>query len=129
MCSRALGSESAADDVRTEIFMLEIIPTFETVVEPLPMPCTARREVEFVERKGLGHPDSICDAVMESISVALSRAYLDAVGHVLHNNSDTGWLVAGKTARSRGGGTVDAPMRLVIGDRATSAFGNKTIPV
>lgn len=109
--------------------MLKIIPHFETVVEPLLMPATARREIEFVERKGLGHPDSICDAVMESVSVALSRAYLDAVGHVLHHNVDKGLLVAGQTTPKLGGGAVKVPMRLVIGDRATSVFGNKTIPV
>ena len=33
----------------------------------------AERMVEIVERKGLGHPDSICDAVMEQVSLALSR--------------------------------------------------------
>lgn len=109
--------------------MLEIIPNFETVVESLSMPATARREIEFVERKGLGHPDSICDAVMESVSVALSRAYVKAVGHVLHHNVDKGLLVAGQTTPKLGGGTVEVPMRLVIGDRASSVFGNKTIPV
>ncbi len=109
--------------------MLEIIPNFETVVESSPMPATARREVEFVERKGLGHPDSICDAVMESISVELSREYLKSVGQVLHHNIDKGLLVAGQTTPKLGGGTVELPMRLVVGDRATSVFGNKVIPV
>lgn len=109
--------------------MLDIIPNFETVVEPLPMPSTARREIEFVERKGLGHPDSICDAVMEAVSVALSREYLKTVGHVLHHNVDKGLLVAGQTTPKLGGGTVEVPMRLVVGDRASSVFGNKMIPV
>ena len=109
--------------------MIEIVPKFVTAVEPLAMPATARREVEFVERKGLGHPDSICDSVMEAISVALSQAYVKAVGHVLHHNVDKGLLVAGQTTPKLGGGTVEIPMRLVIGDRASSVFGNKTIPV
>lgn len=109
--------------------MLEIIPNFETIIEPSPMPSAARREVEFVERKGLGHPDSICDSIMEAISVALSRTYLKDVGHVLHHNIDKGLLVAGQTTPKLGGGTVETPMRLVIGDRATSVFGNKTIAV
>ena len=42
-----------------------------------------QREVEFVERKGIGHPDTICDSVMESISLELSRIYLEAAGHIL----------------------------------------------
>lgn len=109
--------------------MFKILPQTATVIEPIAMPATARREIEFVERKGLGHPDSICDAVMESISVALSRAYLDAVGHVLHHNIDKGLLVAGQTTPKLGGGTIETPMRLVIGDRASNVCGNKTIPV
>jgi S-adenosylmethionine synthetase len=40
----------------------------------------------LVERKGLGDPDSLCDAMMEAISVALCRTYLDTIGQVLHHN-------------------------------------------
>jgi len=40
------------------------------------------QQVELVERKGLGHPDSICDAIMEAISVALSREYMKTFGGV-----------------------------------------------
>ena len=36
----------------------------------------AQEAVEIVERKGLGHPDTICDAVMESVAVELAQAYL-----------------------------------------------------
>lgn len=88
-----------------------------------------KRSVEYVERKGLGHPDTICDSVMESISVALSRAYLDAAGRVLHHNVDKGLLVAGQTTPKLGGGTVTAPMRLVVGDRATAFIDGRPIAV
>lgn len=76
-------------------------------------------EVEIVERKGLGHPDSICDAIMEEISVALSREYLSRFGRVLHHNIDKGLLIAGEADHKLGGGLVVEPMRLIIGDRAT----------
>ena len=79
----------------------------------------SRQDVEIVERKGLGHPDTICDAIMEAMSVALSAEYLKQVGRVLHHNLDKGLLVAGQTTPALGGGRIDAPMRLVIGDRAT----------
>ena len=55
----------------------------EVSIEKQPAMPVSRREVEYVERKGIGHPDSICDAVMESISVALSRKYLEVAGQVL----------------------------------------------
>ncbi len=80
----------------------------------------AELDVEIVERKGLGHPDTICDLVMEDISQALSRAYLQRVGTILHHNCDKGLLVAGRVERKFGGGKVAEPMRLVIGDRAAA---------
>jgi S-adenosylmethionine synthetase len=101
----------------------------EVVVEPLSGVPVARQRVEYVERKGLGHPDSICDAMMEAVSVALSEAYLDRFGRVLHHNIDKGLLVAGQTCPSFGGGVVEAPMRVVVGDRATSSVGDVSIPV
>jgi len=84
---------------------------------------------EIVERKGLGHPDSICDAVMESVAVELAQAYLKTCGRVLHFNADKGMLVAGQVACRFGGGSVLAPMRLIMGDRATFEWHNKRIPV
>jgi len=86
-------------------------------------------EVEIVERKGVGHPDSICDAIMEEISIALSREYLSSFGRVLHHNVDKGLLIAGEVERKLGGGLVAEPMRLIIGDRATFEAEGKTIPV
>ncbi|WP_299461608.1 methionine adenosyltransferase [uncultured Gimesia sp.] len=81
---------------------------------------TFERRTEFVERKGIGHPDTICDGIAESISIALCQAYLDRAGRVLHHNIDKGLLIAGETRPALGGGIVDVPMRLVIGDRATA---------
>jgi S-adenosylmethionine synthetase len=88
-----------------------------------------RQATEYVERKGKGHPDTICDSVMESISVALSAAYLETAGRVLHFNIDKGLLVAGQTEPKFGGGKVLAPMRLFVGDRATDSYEGKKIPV
>lgn len=85
--------------------------------------------VEIVERKGLGHPDTICDAVMEAVAVQLAQAYLKTCGRVLHFNADKAMLVAGQVACRFGGGSVLAPMQLVMGDRATFEWKNKRIPV
>lgn len=85
--------------------------------------------MEIVERKGLGHPDTICDAVMERVAVELAQAYLKICGHVLHFNADKGMLVAGQVACRFGRGSVLAPMRLVMGDRATFEWKGKHVPV
>jgi S-adenosylmethionine synthetase len=99
------------------------------VIEYLPHIPISQQQMELVERKGLGHPDSMCDAIMEAISVALCRLYLEATGQVLHHNLDKGLLVAGQTTPALGGGTVDAPMRLIVGDRATVEWQGQHFPV
>lgn len=99
------------------------------IVEQIHGPPLAEREAEIVERKGVGHPDTICDGIMEAVSVALNRVYLETFGTILHNNIDKGLLIAGQVEKWFGGGRVTRPMELVIGDRATSSFGGQEIPV
>ncbi|MBI5236024.1 MAG: methionine adenosyltransferase [Deltaproteobacteria bacterium] len=85
--------------------------------------------VEIVERKGLGHPDYICDASLEAASIALSKEYLKKTGRVLHYNLDKGLLVAGQADKGFGYGRIVEPMELIIGDRATYSFGKVKLPV
>jgi S-adenosylmethionine synthetase len=99
------------------------------IIEELKQTPVAQQRVELVERKGTGHPDSICDAVMEQASLALCREYLNNFGRILHHNVDKGLLVAGRTAPHPGGGEVLEPMRLVFGDRATAEYRGKRIDV
>ncbi len=99
------------------------------VCEQYTAPPLARQRCEIVERKGLGHPDTICDLVMDAISVALCREYERVAGHILHHNLDKSLLIAGQTVKHCGGGRVIRPMEFVMGDRATDRFGAVTIPV
>lgn len=99
------------------------------LVEPYQGRAVSKQAVEVVERKGIGHPDSMCDAIMEAISVALSQAYQAEFGAVLHHNIDKSLLAAGRVERRFGGGRVVKPMELTIGDRATATFRGKTLPV
>lgn len=85
--------------------------------------------VEIVERKGIGHPDTICDSIMDKISVELSKEYLKRVGHILHHNIDKSLLVAGSTDIKFKGGEVLEPIKLIIGDRATFEADGEDIPV
>jgi S-adenosylmethionine synthetase len=99
------------------------------VIEHLSGTPVSKRRVEIVERKGLGHPDSICDAVAEAASISLARHYRDTFGGILHYNLDKGFLAAGKVERRLGGGEVLEPMRLIMGDRATARFRDQKIPI
>ena len=99
------------------------------VVETFKGKSITEHRVEIVERKGTGHPDQICDSVMEAISIALCREYLDRFGTILHHNIDKGLLAAGRVEKRFGGGRVVRPMELIIGDRATFKADGQEIPV
>ena len=97
-------------------------------VEPVDGRAVEDQDVEIVERKGLGHPDSLCDGIAEHVSQALARAYLDRVGTVLHYNTDETQLVAGRSAPAFGGGEVVDPIYLLITGRATKEYEGTKIP-
>lgn len=99
------------------------------LIESLKEAPVSDHQVEIVERKGIGHPDSICDSIMEEISVALSQEYLKTFGSVMHHNIDKGLLVAGSAQPRLGGGEVLEPMKLVFGDRATFEANGVRVPV
>jgi S-adenosylmethionine synthetase len=85
--------------------------------------------VEIVERKGLGHPDTICDALAEMLSRVLCREYLNRFGLILHHNVDKMLLCAGSAVASFGGGNVLAPMHIYLGGRAVSEMKGARIPI
>jgi S-adenosylmethionine synthetase len=99
----------------------------EIVIEVMHEP--AEPEVEFVERKGLGHPDSVCDALVEQWSLALSRHYLAHYGAVLHHNVDKALLVGGAAEPRFGGGRVLEPITIFLAGRATAEVGGSAVPV
>lgn len=99
------------------------------LVGELKQPALEDQRMEICERKGIGHPDTICDAIMNRVSVELSKEYLKRFNDVLHHNIDKGLLAAGETKTNFGGGKVTKRMLLVFGDRATFEVGGEEIPV
>lgn len=83
----------------------------------------------MVERKGLGHPDTLCDAIAEHASVALCRYYRDHFGTVLHHNVDKVLLCAGAARVTFGGGEVVEPIEIYLAGRATGDCGGERVPV
>ncbi|GBC74715.1 S-adenosylmethionine synthase [archaeon HR06] len=81
---------------------------------------TEERDVEIVERKGLGHPDTLIDGACEAVSRALSKFYLKEYDSILHYNVDKGLLVGGRSKPEFGGGRVIEPIYLIVAGRATS---------
>ena len=92
-----------------------------------PGPGSAAHEV--VERKGRGHPDSICDALAENLSLGLSRFYLERFGRILHHNVDKALLLGGAARPAFGGGELVEPLEITLAGRATRSFGGVPVPV
>ncbi|OGI42528.1 MAG: S-adenosylmethionine synthase [Candidatus Muproteobacteria bacterium RBG_16_64_11] len=107
---------SRRDDVNFVVSELEGMPV-------------AAQPVEIVERKGLGHPDTLCDVLAEEVSLALSRFYRERFGFVLHHNVDKVLLRGGAARPAFAGGEVNEPIELYLAGRATREYRGVEIPV
>lgn len=85
--------------------------------------------VEIVERKGIGHPDSLCDGMAERISVEYSKWCLEHFGMILHHNFDKVQLVAGEANVYYGGGEMIRPIRIQIAGRGLPTWKGVKIPM
>lgn len=85
--------------------------------------------VEIVERKGLGHPDTLCDAIAERVSTALCRAYRDRFGAILHHNVDKVLLCGGASRPRFGGGEIVQPIEIYLAGRATTEWRGARLPI
>ncbi len=103
--------------------------TRNIMVDALRQTPLEQQKLEIVERKGLGHPDFMCDNIMDRISVKLSQEYIKKAGRILHHNIDKSLLAAGEAEPRFGGGIVKQPMLLIIGDRATFDVNGDRIPI
>src|SRR5436190_11822067 len=86
-----------------------------------------RRPVEFVERKGVGHPDTLCDKAAEELSIALMRYYLEEFGALRHYNVDKALLVGGTAEVRLGYGRVTNPIELILCGRASSRHADDIV--
>ncbi|HEY1360799.1 MAG TPA: methionine adenosyltransferase [Xanthobacteraceae bacterium] len=96
------------------------------VISPLPPQIDT---IEIAERKGLGHPDTICDALAETFSRNLCREYRSRFGTILHHNVDKALLVGGRALPQFGAGRVLAPIGIYLAGRATIDAGGETLPI
>lgn len=102
--------------------------TRNIVVETIHAEPAEKRSVEIVERKGLGHPDSVADGLAESVSRALCKWYLEKYGRILHHNTDETQIVGGQAAPKFGGGVVLEPVYILLVGRATTKVGDERVP-
>lgn len=88
----------------------------EIFIEELNQKPVSEQKIEIVERKGIGHPDSLTDAICEASSRVLSLYYIDKVEFIQHHNLDKGLLIGGASNPVFGGGEIiDRPRAIVAG--------------
>ncbi len=85
--------------------------------------------VEIVERKGVGHPDSLCDGIAERVSLEYCRWCEDNFGVLLHHNFDKVQLVAGDVDVHFGGGHIIRPIKIQIAGRGTPSYKGRSVPM
>ena len=101
----------------------------KVVVTPMTFEPVYTQSAEIVERKGVGHPDTICDSIAEELSVELSKLYIEEFGAVMHHNVDKALLVGGVANPVFGGGEVISPIEIYLVGRALSDNEGKPLPV
>jgi len=88
----------------------------QVFIEKLNQNPVSDQRIEIVERKGIGHPDSLTDAICESSSRVVSQYYIDNKGFICHHNLDKGLLVGGVSNVTFGGGEIiERPDAIVAG--------------
>lgn len=100
---------------------LHISSKKETSVENLPF--------ELVERKGVGHPDTICDAIAERASMYYSQYCYKNFGRVAHHWFDKVMLIGGEADISFGYGKITKPYKLIFAGKGAHYFGENKIPI
>jgi S-adenosylmethionine synthetase len=85
--------------------------------------------VEIVERKGVGHPDSLCDGIAERVSLEYCHWCEENFGVLLHHNFDKVQLVAGDVDVKFGGGHIIRPIKIQIAGRGTPSYNGQRVPM
>lgn len=85
-------------------------------------------ETVFVERKGIGHPDTLADHLAELLSQRYAQFTVKNYGAVLHHNFDQLEILGGKSSVSFNRSELIAPIRVLINGRVSTAFGDEEVP-
>lgn len=99
------------------------------LVGNLDYPYIENENIEIVERKGLGHPDTICDYLSENLSRNLSNYYYKNFSKIYHHNLDKAVLIGGESVPRFGGGEIIKPIEIKIVGRAVLEIENQKIPI
>ena len=86
-------------------------------------------DFELVERKGVGHPDTICDAIAERASSDYSKYCIETFGKPAHHWFDKVMLIGGEADVDYGIGKITKPYKVIFAGKVSYHVGTKRIPV
>lgn len=84
---------------------------------------------ELVERKGKGHPDTLCDAIAERASRYYAQYCLSNFGRIAHHWFDKVMLIGGESQIEFGRGSLVRPFTLIFAGKAARLVGQHEIPL
>lgn len=87
-----------------------------------------KQDIEVIERKGFGHPDTLADGLAETLSLNFSNYSLKKFGAVLHHNFDKVGLLGGSSYVTFGKGYLINPIKVLINGRISTKFAGEKIP-
>lgn len=86
-------------------------------------------DFEFVERKWMGHPDTLSDSLAERLSLMYSRYTKDHFGAILHHNFDKTGLLWWASHVEFWEWYLTKPIRVLLTWRASTKFWDEVIPL
>lgn len=84
---------------------------------------------EIVERKGIGHPDTLADGIAESISNDFSIFCLTEYGAVLNHWLDKTLITGALGEMDYGYGVLKSPILVYLFGKMSQSFGGKSIDI
>lgn len=86
-------------------------------------------DFEIVEKKCVGHPDTLADGLAEYLSQQYALYTKEKFGVILHHNFDKVGLLGGASYVKFGEGFLTSPIRVLLNGRASTKFADCNIPV
>jgi S-adenosylmethionine synthetase len=84
-------------------------------------------DYETIERKGIGHPDTIADMLASQISQKYSEYTFKRFNKILHHQIDKLMIVGGKSEVSFGFGKFVEPINIIVAGRVTKKYLGESI--
>lgn len=88
-----------------------------------------KNNIEIIERKGLGHPDTLADKLAEECSRVYSNYCIERFGCVLHHNFDKLYIGAGCFRYENGAVNMYQPVKVYLNGRASNVMNVEKIDI